>query len=58
MMATILILCEHFGQIRGSISYTFCISLAQLCLEALFDAVSVLPSGDCSCFTSSAVLDL
>ena len=34
MRATILILCEHFGQIRGSTSYT-CISLAQLCLEVM-----------------------
>ena len=39
--AMIFILLLHFGHIRGSTSYTFWISRAQLLLEALDDTVSI-----------------
>jgi len=34
----------HFSQVRVSTSWTFWISLAQLCLEALLDTISLKPS--------------
>jgi len=43
--AMIFILLPHFGHIKGSTSYTFWISLAQLCLEALVDTDSISKTG-------------